>query len=117
MTIKIKQMKKQLHTIITFALISWSAIAQNSNPFNMDVYYPSALIKAEIPQKQLLKSPIEKSLVQLIDSAYDWQWDTLAVAWSGNPYYKNINYVYDAHNNNTSYLTQTWSSGVWTNAA
>ena len=55
------------------------------------------------------------TLIQLYDSIYYWHWDTISNGWSGNPYRKIINIIYDANNNQTSQLGQNWNGSAWAN--
>ncbi|MFA4853586.1 MAG: T9SS type A sorting domain-containing protein [Bacteroidales bacterium] len=64
---------------------------------------------------QAIKHQTPKQLIQLYDSIYQWQWDTLSIGWAINPYYKYINIVYDANNNQTSELGQSWNGSAWVN--
>lgn len=57
--------------------------------------------------------PMPMSLIALDDSVYNWKLDTITMAWKLN--YKEINFVYDSQNNNTSYLFQTWNGSAWVN--
>jgi len=59
------------------------------------------------------QTPDQCSLIQLYDSIYEWHWDTLSNGWKINNKY--INYVYDAKNNLTSYIEQTWDGSIWMN--
>ena len=54
-----------------------------------------------------------QSLIYLDDSIYDWQWDTLAMTW--NIFEKDIQIVYDSHQNPVSDLVQTWNGYTWDN--
>src|SRR4051812_13085501 len=48
-----------------------------------------------------------------LDSTYSFTWDTVGNTWQLAG--KNI-YTYDANNNQTSYLSETWNGTVWVNS-
>jgi hypothetical protein len=54
-----------------------------------------------------------RELIQIFDSIYYWQWDTISIGWSIDT--KTINMVYDAKNNLTSEVEQKWNSNAWEN--
>jgi hypothetical protein len=53
----------------------------------------------------------QRSLVQIYDSVYHWQWDTPNSIWVIQS--KTIGLVYNSINNLTNYTTQILNSGVW----
>jgi hypothetical protein len=55
------------------------------------------------------------SLVQIIDSAYFWSWDTIAAAWKPDAHGKNITYAYNANNSVIGYEKQEWNGNAWVN--
>jgi hypothetical protein len=55
----------------------------------------------------------QRDLIQIFDSIYFWQWDTLSIGLK--IYYKNINMAYDASNNLTRYTGQSWNGSIWVN--
>jgi Secretion system C-terminal sorting domain len=59
---------------------------------------------------QMFKQP---SLIQLFDSVYQWQWDSLNTGWKIES--KVINIVYDVKNNMTSYIEKNWNGTAWVN--
>ena len=67
---------------------------------------------------QAIKHQIAKHLTptQIYDSIYYWQWDTITNGWAINPYEKIINIVFDANNNLSSYIGQSWNGSVWENS-
>jgi len=65
------------------------------------------------PIKKTIPELKTKSLIQINDSIYYWQWDTISIGWV--IYYKDINIVYDAHNNITSELRKFWNGSAWDN--
>lgn len=55
----------------------------------------------------------QRSLIQLYDSIYYWNWDTLSFGWEIAS--KTSDMVYDGNNNLTSELEQTWNGSTWGN--
>ncbi len=51
------------------------------------------------------------SSIQLYDSIYYWQWDTLILSWK--TYQKEVDFVYDPRNNLTSSKTLIWNGSGW----
>ena len=108
-----------------------SAYAQSKHPVPSTRYMSDALLITNgqqewlspfkkqktftIPAKETTSELKTKSLIALYDSIYHWEWDTLTNGWAGNPYYKEINFVYDANNNLTSELDQNWDGTAWVN--
>jgi len=64
----------------------------------------------QISTHNIIEQP---SLIQLFDSTYIWEWDTISNGW--NLEYKDIAFVYDAHRNLTSYIDQHWYDNIWQN--
>ncbi|MCX6278474.1 MAG: T9SS type A sorting domain-containing protein [Bacteroidetes bacterium] len=58
--------------------------------------------------------PDQRTLIQIYDSAFHWQWDTITYRWKIAT--KTINVVYDSKNNLISYLGQRKSGSVWENS-
>jgi hypothetical protein len=56
----------------------------------------------------------QRSLIQIYDSVYHWQWDTLNSIWEVQS--KTIGLVYNTTNNLTNYTTQILNAGVWENS-
>jgi len=54
-----------------------------------------------------------QALIQLYDSIYEWQWDTINAVWS--PEYKQVSMFYDMHNNLVSEVREKWDSTAWVN--
>ena len=61
------------------------------------------------------QAPNQDSLVQIFDSIYYWQWDTISVGWK--IINREIDIVYDAHNNLTSSIAQSWNGSTWVNSS
>ncbi len=123
-------MKKNLLFVIL--ALSINAEAQNlhpisnnllssSNPFNHVVAkmvedkeksnksYPEMNFGKSIkPPTLMMHSP-----VQLIDSFYTWEWDTLIYGWK--VYSKSTTIVYDVNYNPIYYLVQGWTGTAWVN--
>jgi hypothetical protein len=59
------------------------------------------------------QTPNKGSLIQIFDSVYLWQLDTSNNEW--NIYLRTIKMAYDAHNNLTSCITQSWNGSAWVN--
>jgi len=59
--------------------------------------------------------PNQDSLIQIFDSIYYWQWDTISVGWK--IINKEIDIVYDAHNNLTSSIEESWNDSIWVNSS
>lgn len=55
-----------------------------------------------------------QTFIAIYDSIYSWSWDTVALAWNISG--KDINFVYDARLNMTSYLSLDWIGGAWLNS-
>ena len=55
-----------------------------------------------------------QTFIAIYDSIYNWNWDTLTLAWKISG--KNINFVYDAHLNMTGYLNLMWNGSSWVNS-
>jgi len=56
-----------------------------------------------------------QDLIQIFDSVYEWQWDTVSVGWTIA--YKTLNIVYDVKYNMTSYTGQSWDGIAWENSS
>lgn len=52
-----------------------------------------------------------RSLSPIIDSIYDWQWDTLNLVWKVTG--KKMNILYDINNNQTGNIHQSWNGSTW----
>ena len=57
--------------------------------------------------------PQTMAVTALYDSIYYWTMDTNIMVW--NVYDKEVNFIYDANQNNTSYINQGWNDTVWFN--
>jgi hypothetical protein len=57
------------------------------------------------------QTPQQGSLIQIIDSVYNWQLDLSN--WTWKVYNRYNNYVYDANKNLISYIVQSWNDTVW----
>jgi hypothetical protein len=74
---------------------------------------------SDIADEKKLKEPInhripqQLDLIQIFDSVYYWQWDTISTEWKSN--YKISNIGYDAHNNWTGDIWQYWNGSTWEN--
>ncbi|MDP1622816.1 MAG: T9SS type A sorting domain-containing protein [Bacteroidales bacterium] len=53
-------------------------------------------------------------VIQIVDSIYTWQWDTISNAWINDT--RAIDMVHDLNNNTVSYIVQHWSISVWENS-
>lgn len=53
----------------------------------------------------------QNSLIQIFDSIYIWRWDTLSNGWEIDKRF--VNMVYDANNNLTSEMVQSWNDSAW----
>lgn len=62
----------------------------------------------------LLRMAGSRSLKQVYDSIYEWQWDTLSAGWLFS--YKYTSLVYDEHSNLTSFILLQKSGSVWPNS-
>ena len=60
-------------------------------------------------------APQQPSLIQLYDSIYGWQWDTLDIGWKNDS--RLIDIIYDANNNLTSFIEQSRNSSAWENVS
>lgn len=56
---------------------------------------------------------MDRSLIQIIDSVYDWHWQLPGTEWG--LYYRYIDMIYDGSNNLTGSLYQQWNGGTWVN--
>ena len=67
-------------------------------------------------QEQTIKhqTPDPLELIQIIDSIYSWQWETLSLGWE--LYFKYVDYVYDNNYNLTSNTGQYWYGSAWENS-
>ncbi|MCX6269478.1 MAG: T9SS type A sorting domain-containing protein [Bacteroidetes bacterium] len=61
------------------------------------------------------QTPDPRELVQIWDSIYNFQWDTLTNGWQ--PEYKYADLVYNTNNYLTSYLGLFWNGNAWVNAS
>jgi hypothetical protein len=72
---------------------------------------------SEMNLRQVIKhqTPEQRELIQIFDSIYYWQWDTLSNGWKIDS--KTIKIVYDANNNRISKIVQKWNGSAWNNYA
>ncbi|MCK9401630.1 MAG: T9SS type A sorting domain-containing protein [Bacteroidales bacterium] len=72
-------------------------------------------IYSEINLEQDIKHQTitQRSLIQIYDSIYYWDWDMDNVGWKINS--KAVDVVYDANNNLTSEIYQMWNDSIWIN--
>jgi hypothetical protein len=109
---------KKILLFITLGL-STNAFAQN-NTFNPTINYNTERIAIEhdinatkhvIAKKTSIANP--QGLIQLLDSIYNWGWDTSIMSFKN--YYKLVGITYDANNNRNGYISVYWQSGAWVN--
>ncbi|MFZ4707737.1 MAG: T9SS type A sorting domain-containing protein [Bacteroidales bacterium] len=103
--------------VLLFAILALSvnAFAQSNHP--LATLYPS--INTIVNNNYRLepgtcKTPGQRSLFQIYDSVYHWQWDTISSSWLVQS--KTIDLVYDAGNNLLNYTTQIRNAGAWENS-
>jgi hypothetical protein len=120
---KIICMKKAL--LFTILALSINAFPQSNHPtFRsnenvQDKMHNEAMkifkLNSEMNLEKTIKpQPLKpQDLIQIIDSIYQWQWDTISAGWTIDT--KTINIVYDAKHNMTSNMAQTWSGSGWVN--
>ena len=102
--------------LAVFVLISFNAVAQQDiHPRHKGSIAEINVYDAPLKADVLHKAMQSQSLVQIMDSIYQWRWDTLLDGWALSPYGKFINYVYDGSNNQISYELQSWDGSVWVN--
>lgn len=95
-----------------FLLISPDSFQNNTNKIKKDTWRLGEINADDIfgpvgsYQKQFLEPP-----VQLIDSVYVWQWDTLLSGWSN--YQRTYDMIYDVNNNLTFQLIDFRNQDVW----
>jgi len=58
-----------------------------------------------------------RSLSGLVDSSYNWGWNTFTNGWEINPFWKAIQIDYDANNNELSETGHSWNDSVWVNSS
>ena len=120
--------------IIYFALValSSSVVAQHKQPnqnFQNTISNASESVK-EIKTAGVLSNSFplkafdrdirtetssQSAVVQVLDSIYTWEWDTVLNSWAIDPVRKSINIVYDLDNNKVSEEIQVWNGSVWEN--
>src|ERR1017187_7757685 len=111
--------------LLAIIALSINAFAQNNKPklSTTENFLVRTELEGRTPSKinsdrnfgQAYKhqTPDQGSL-QLFDSIYYWDWDTISTGWKN--YHKSINYVYDSKNNLTSELDQIWNGSLWENS-
>jgi hypothetical protein len=57
------------------------------------------------------QAPEPFTLIQIIDSIFSWQWDTLNMGWE--LYFKSVDVVYDDNHNLIGYTGQEWNGSTW----
>jgi hypothetical protein len=114
--------------VLLFAIVALSvnAFAQNNQPpsnsiINLrDMMGLAGKTKSDgratmnLRQPFKLQTPNQGSLIQIFDSVYDWEWDTISNGWMIN--FKTINYVYDPNNNLISEIDQEKVGTAWVNS-
>ena len=70
----------------------------------------SEIIAGKITQHQKHQP---SSLIQIYDSIYYWQWDTISMGWIIDS--KTISIVYDVNHNLISEIIQSWDGSAWGN--
>lgn len=101
-------MKKTLPFIFLLLLIFQINAQAQKNTFPLElINYPiSKQVFNGINQHPMASS-------ELLDSVYYWMMDTSTMAW--HLYDKETNFVYDANQNNISYINQSWNDTIWSN--
>ncbi len=120
-----------------FAILAFSmnAFAQNSfTTVNLRhaAFNPKEIVKAKLDD-EMIKSPGknsridfdadrkqqhlngQRSLIQINDSIYYWNWDTDNYKWELNN--KDISIIYNNNNYLTSYMKMFWTGTAWINSA
>lgn len=117
-------MKKTL--LFAILALSINALAQSKHPTFwsnenvQDRMHNSGMkisnLHSEMNLGKIIKpQPLKpQDLIQIVDSVYQWQWDTISVGWIIG--YKIINIVYDAKHNMTSSTGQSWNGSAWENS-
>ena len=114
---------------VLFAILALSinAFAQNNQPTSNSTAKIRGMMEfkgrtasdnqLEMNYSQGIKhqAPNQDSLVQIFDSIYYWQWDTISVGWK--IINREIDIVYDAHNNLTSSIEERWNDSIWVNSS
>jgi hypothetical protein len=99
-------------------ILSLTGVAQNKRPaLNSTITERTTfhLLSDGNPGRDFQpKTPNQGSLIQIFDSVYVWQLDTLTNAW--NPEDRTINMIYDAKNNLTSCIAQIRNGSAWVNS-
>jgi len=93
-----------------------SNLKENVRGHMIDREWNTSRIYSEDNAEQVINhQPLkQRKLIQIDDSIYWWQWDTINIGWKIN--YKYIDMVYDAKKNLTSQLGQSWNGSAWVNS-
>ena len=105
-------MKTKLFFITVFAILGLETKAQHKQPIPVAHNKQEAFNK---PDNKTLDMLAPKSLIQIDDSIYEWDWDTLINNWAVNPYEKSTHIVYDAYGNETNEIWLNWNGTAWGN--
>jgi hypothetical protein len=114
--------------VLLFAIIAlcMNAFAQNKMPESKPVvnsmgrFENTGTRKCSVHSGMNLKQDLKQqqpgsgSLIQIFDSLYEWQWDTIQIAWRLSDKY--IDMIYDANHNLKSCRVLGWAAGAWTNS-
>lgn len=87
---------------------------ENVRGFNEDTGWQISGINSEYNMRQTsqLRTTSERSLIQLNDSIYHWNWDTLNLVYQNDE--KTTDILYDEDNNVISETHQIWKNNGWT---
>ena len=98
---------------IGYALLTLNGVAQpmNLNPYVNESDGPSSLplnvsfpnVRHGVAHDRLI--PVKpQSSIQVIDSIYEWVWNTNTVEWQVNPIYRTVDIAYDASDNLQAFI-------------
>ena len=101
---------------VAMALTMSSAFAQSNQSLNDNHFWKQQVAHKPLVNTTRLGGGINKpqSTVYLLDSAKAWGLDTTAMVFN-QIVSKELNFVYDANNNNTSYVWQGWNGTALVN--
>ena len=109
----------------SFHALSMKALAQIKHPTSrvnenvQDKMHNAGMKTSKLNSKMILGKDIKlqthspQDLIQIYDSIYNWVWDSISAGWTIDS--KTIKMVYNAHNNETSELDQSWDGSAWIN--
>jgi hypothetical protein len=102
---------KKLYTVFILLTVISGGL-KNANAQNLYGRQASLISPAKKTSPELKV----KSLLQIFDSIYYWNWDTLTDEWRIDPCGRDINFVYNTSNYLTSYIHQTVNGNGWVNS-